>query len=553
MKSKTNYHFVLNEIFCSYRSLVRNLIHCIDLNLIIIIVLLGFTYFWGYSGENFQSLTAHDEGLYVGRAKLMLEQNNWFTPFSTPHHKTVGSYWLIALSMKILGFSEFSARLPSGICSILCSITLYYISKRILSIKAALFSSLSLASMPLWFQYSRYASPDIVYILLVLIIILLLQGININSTLSDRKSKIYTAVIGTLISISFLIRSFMILLPIFALIPIFIYITGSNTIKLSRYLILGLLIGLLPSLLTTFVSYREYGTESLYSIFGFFKDKAIGGNLLKSIIFYPTNIILLSFPLGLFSIIGIKPLISKGNSILNKLFLCPLIIYICLSLISSRHAHYTLVLYPFISLLAGIAFDKINSNGPSKTNKLEIVFASLFILVGFSVLLLTHLTSIGAVDIISDVDPIFIKSTISISLIYLIIGILSAIRLLNHKQFIYSFCFVILLQTIIFTNLYSLGLMGNPNPNIKSFIQKNLVSSIINTEKIYLFDIEGKAKTLLQCYIPQYRHYNKSLDELSSSKYFIIETSRLIEYESANATKFNHIATYEKLTLSKHY
>ena len=57
------------------------------------------------------SLVAHDESLYANRAKLIIDSNNWFTPFEKAHHKTIGSYWLISLSFKIFGISEFSARL----------------------------------------------------------------------------------------------------------------------------------------------------------------------------------------------------------------------------------------------------------------------------------------------------------------------------------------------------------------------------------------------------------------------------------------------------------
>ena len=58
------------------------------------------------------SLIAHDESLYGYRARL-IENNDWFTPFEKAHHKTIGSYWPAAVSLKILGINEFSARLPS--------------------------------------------------------------------------------------------------------------------------------------------------------------------------------------------------------------------------------------------------------------------------------------------------------------------------------------------------------------------------------------------------------------------------------------------------------
>ena len=66
-----------------------------------------------------QSLVAHDEGLYARRAKFLLESGDWLSPFFTPHHKTVGSYWPIASSFKLFGVSDWAARLPSILSAII--------------------------------------------------------------------------------------------------------------------------------------------------------------------------------------------------------------------------------------------------------------------------------------------------------------------------------------------------------------------------------------------------------------------------------------------------
>ena len=149
---------------------------------VIYIILIGLiTSFYGFWDPLSQNFTAHDESLYVGRSRMILDNENWFTPFSTPHHKTVGSYWLIALSLKIFGFSEYSARLPSGMFSVLCSLAIYFIAKEFLTDRSAFFSGLSLIAMPLWIQYSRYASPDIPYVFFILLIIFCLIKLSKSS------------------------------------------------------------------------------------------------------------------------------------------------------------------------------------------------------------------------------------------------------------------------------------------------------------------------------------------------------------------------------------
>ena len=92
------------------------------------------------------SLVAHDESLYANRAKLIIDTNNWFTPFEAAHHKTIGSYWLIAFSFKIFGINEFSARLPGYIFSILSSLVLFKIIKKISSFEIAIISIFTLST-----------------------------------------------------------------------------------------------------------------------------------------------------------------------------------------------------------------------------------------------------------------------------------------------------------------------------------------------------------------------------------------------------------------------
>ena len=73
---------------------------------ILISILIIFSFVSLFFIEN-HSLVAHDESLYANRAKLIIDTNNWFAPFDKAHHKTIGSYWIIALSFKLFGINEF--------------------------------------------------------------------------------------------------------------------------------------------------------------------------------------------------------------------------------------------------------------------------------------------------------------------------------------------------------------------------------------------------------------------------------------------------------------
>lgn len=128
----------------------------------------------GFFNLDQQSLMAHDEGLYARRARVILDMGDWIHPWATPHHKTPGPYWLLATSMTMLGKHEVAVRLPSVLASFICGLLTYGIGRRLMSPTAALLGSLSLAVAPLWLQYSRLATPDIVFTSLVLLAVWLL-------------------------------------------------------------------------------------------------------------------------------------------------------------------------------------------------------------------------------------------------------------------------------------------------------------------------------------------------------------------------------------------
>ena len=60
----------------------ENLLFNKKLVIVLISIIFLLFFFSLFLIEN-HSLVAHDESLYASRAKLILETNNWFTPFET--------------------------------------------------------------------------------------------------------------------------------------------------------------------------------------------------------------------------------------------------------------------------------------------------------------------------------------------------------------------------------------------------------------------------------------------------------------------------------------
>jgi hypothetical protein len=69
-----------------------------------------------------------DEGRNAEKAREILVLNDWITPHENFHavlDKPIFYYWLVALSYKLFGVSEWSARLPSALAAMACAWLVY--------------------------------------------------------------------------------------------------------------------------------------------------------------------------------------------------------------------------------------------------------------------------------------------------------------------------------------------------------------------------------------------------------------------------------------------
>ena len=453
---------------------------------------------WCTFGDINQSLIAHDEGLYSRRAKLITDTNNWFAPFSSAHHKTIGSYWLIAISLKLFGVSESSVRIPSSFASILCLLFVYLITKKISTSRAALLSTLLLPSFPLWFKYSRYASPDMFFLLVNLIIVYLLILICKNSDSSFTSLRFF--LVGFLIGISFFIRSFMAVIPIIALTPLFILDLRRLLYKYKFGLLSGLIIGLLPTFISLHIAFMSYGVDAITRLFAFASNQAISGNRFSGIFFYSINLIISTIPFILLYVISIFKF-YKLRIIKFKTYLLyfPLIILIILSLISKTYSHYLLILLPSISISTGIYIDYLYSS--YKSFKLIGLIYFLFSIFVLSLIVFSYLYNL---------DSLLIHQTILRFLIILASCYLASSIYIyfNHNKLKFSLLAITLvpfIQIYFQGILYKNGFLGNPNKELKEFIVKKDVSQILKLNQINLIEIDSKNLTLLKFYLPTYK------------------------------------------------
>ena len=515
--------------------------------LISIIFLLPF--FSLFFVEN-HSLVAHDESLYASRAKLILETNNWFTPFETAHHKTIGSYWLIALSFKIFGINEFSARLPSYVFSISSLYVLFRIIKLLSGKEIGILSIFTSLSSYLWFSYGNYCSPDTLYIFFNLLGIFYLIKNN-KDTINNIKNK-NLFISGICFSLPFFVRSYLQLLPLISLSPLIIYKIKKLIYSNKKYFFLGLIVGLLPLIIFYLISYKTYGISSLTTPFFLLQKKTLTENqLFEGFLFYPRNLILFCTPFFIFLINGSRYILkSKSVELKILFFYSPIIIILLLMLTASKYSHYGLFSIPLLASNASYGIYESLKN-KSFISKLSLkVFGVLSFLIGIAILLSILFKSelkitydIGIVEIFSILSLTLVLTFLSFNFIYRVNP-----KLININSFLSIFA----LQIIILCIFFAKGIIGNPNNGLKNFVYQGEVYKVISNNNIFLMGkIENKNRHLLKFYLPRYKKIGTEEIPTSKNIYGIISDEELTRLNNKVRDKVLILKEYKNMNFVK--
>ncbi|HZV07804.1 MAG TPA: glycosyltransferase family 39 protein [Gemmataceae bacterium] len=118
------------------------------------------------------SLWDIDEGNNAECAQEMYESGNFIVPtfnYNLRVDKPVLLYWLQALAYHGYGISEFAARLPSALASLLSLLVVYELGRRLFERSAALLAGLILAGSVAFCTAAHFANPDALLNLCVLL------------------------------------------------------------------------------------------------------------------------------------------------------------------------------------------------------------------------------------------------------------------------------------------------------------------------------------------------------------------------------------------------
>ncbi|AFY59809.1 glycosyltransferase family 39 protein [Synechococcus sp. PCC 6312] len=464
--------------------------------------------FLASSGE--QSLMAHDEGWYAMQARWMILKGDGLTQWwwDVPiFDRMVGAHWLIAGAYKLFGVSDGVARLPSLVLGIGTVLLTFRLGCLLLPRTVAGLGALILPLCPLFLSHGRMATQDMP---LVFVEVLLVLALVCADRYRDQQWLFWGwgLVAGACVGLGFLIKSVMIFLPVIALIPFF---WNHKHFFRNPGLYLGLILGFILPVGWLLQSVQVYGGRVLEEMFGklvMLGEKSYHGD--GNIFYYFWNIPANGFPWVFFAVGGwlwwwlhgrrIQPFGLKTPMGL-LLGLYPLILFCLLTLFSTRISYYSLQLYPWLALWAGVGLCELSRQWQRRWLWIRGISGGLALLGlglwGVAIGLRTGL-------ILAD-DPVraYIPLGVIVGAGWLVLGITSVKNW--RRAWVWTW---LLTSWLGLTTAGFLGLIGNYSPGLKTELTQVRIASILQTEPIHflvqepLTGPEHQTWVLLSFYTP---------------------------------------------------
>ncbi len=312
-----------------------------------------------------RSYIAYDEGYYALQAKWILEKGNWVVPLwwgDFNLDRTIGVQFLIAKSQEIFGNTFFAAYLPTTISAVIMLFITYKLHEEFFGKNYAIVSPLILSTTYLWFDYSHLATQDLIYSCLVTIGVFSFVKINSN------KNNFYILLFGVWIGLAFMMKTFLVGVPLLALLP---NLLKKKSLVFTKFFWIGLIIGFIPYLLWAYYLNSYLDKNIIFNLFDKFTILSKKNTFTNPFYYYFWNIPTTFLPWSIFSIIGLfsNTLESKKNKFVLTYF--PLIVILIISIFSTKTPYYPLQISSILSINSYIGIKYLFG---SKSYKSVVVF-----------------------------------------------------------------------------------------------------------------------------------------------------------------------------------
>ena len=307
-----------------------------------------------YVGE--RSYLSYDEGFYALQAKWIIQNKNWIIPTWWGEYsldRTIGIQFLIAKSQEILGDSFFAAHLPVTLASALMLFVTFKLHQILIHKQEAIFSVLILSTTYLWFNFAHLATQDIIFSLLVNI------GLFSFIKLDKNKNPLHLFLFGAWIGLAFMMKTFFVFIPIFAILPFLFF---KKEILLNKSFWIGLFIGFVPFILWS-ISIDQYIDKNIFIyLFDKLNQLSSKNTFTNPFYYYFWNIPINFVPWSLFALVGLISNYKKIKKINPIIVFYPILFIFLISFFSTKTPYYALPISPLLSLNAYVGIkETINS------------------------------------------------------------------------------------------------------------------------------------------------------------------------------------------------
>ena len=331
-------------------------------NKFLLFFLLLLCLFVFFTGIGSYGLLDKDEPRYASCALEMLENNDFIVPkfnFQDRFDKPVLYYWLIAASYKLFGISDFTSRIPSAFCAVLCVFFTWYTSVVVLGKLRGFICALVLATSIEYILLGRRAATDIA---LCLFFSGTLYSLFLGYYLKNLKIKIFWTVIsGVFAGLAVLTKGPIgIILPLIVL-ACFLAVRKNFDLKHIKIFFIISFLALLVSLPWYFAIHLATKGEFTRTFFfehNLSRFTSVVGEHPGPIWFY-IPIIIGGFMPWTFLFVNAffnlsKKLIRKNcNKLILFCFVWVGVVFFFFSLSTTKLATYILLLFPPLSIITG--------------------------------------------------------------------------------------------------------------------------------------------------------------------------------------------------------
>lgn len=348
-------------------------------------IALGFIFFYQLGTP---ALLDSDETRYADMARSMLLSKNFITPYLDGRifwDKPPLFFWLLCISYKTFGFSEFSVRIPSVLASLCTIIVTFFAVKKTATTKVGIISAIILATSVEFVIFSKVSILDMV--LTSCISLSLICGL-MTYFVKEQNKKYFWWLFYIFSALGTLTKGIpAVVVPFGSMFFIGIWKKNLKEFFKPQYFIIGLTIFFFISLPWHILMYKIHGNEFLkeYIIKHHFQ-RFIGSTEIgreHTIIYYFPTFIVGFLPWTLPFLFGLKKLVQdKKNEfvIMNLIGFAFTLLFF--STASTKLITYILPLYPMAAILCGYMWFNPNYKKEIKTsiictNIAFIIFALL--------------------------------------------------------------------------------------------------------------------------------------------------------------------------------